>query len=420
LGRIELVAVALGGMVGGGIFSVLGVAVDLVGKAAPLAILVGGIFAFFAAYSYAKLAVYYKDEGATYSFFKKTYPTNPFAASVIGWFVVFGFISTLALYAFTFSSYFLSFFSTHFFMAKEVVAGSIILLFAIVNIVSVEGMGVLEDILVYTKIVILLVISGLFISVGDINNLSPILSSETSILAIFIVASITFVAFEGFQLVIHAYNETQNPDRNVPFAIYTSLGAALFIYLILAIGAMSAIPSEVLISDKEYALAAGAKGIIGNIGQFIVIFGALLATSSAISGTLFGASRLMAVIADDGFLPKVLSKRKNDVIPTYSIMTMSLLAFALILTGGLQTILEFGSITFIIVSMLMAIANFKMRKETKTHGFISVIAIFTLFVGAVLLLYYEATESINNIMYILGIYTLLTIFSYAYARRVKN
>jgi len=69
LGRIELVAVALGGMVGGGIFSILGVAVDLVGKAAPLAILIGGVFAFFASYSYARLAVYYKDEGATYSFF---------------------------------------------------------------------------------------------------------------------------------------------------------------------------------------------------------------------------------------------------------------------------------------------------------------------------------------------------------------
>jgi amino acid transporter len=120
-------------------------------------------------------------------------------------------------------------------MAKEVVAGSIILLFAVVNIVSVKGMGKLEDILVYTKIVLLLVISGIFISVGDINNLSPTLSSETSILSIFIVASITFVAFEGFQLVIHAYNETEDPDRNVPFAIYTSLGIALFIYLIVSL-----------------------------------------------------------------------------------------------------------------------------------------------------------------------------------------
>ena len=59
----------------------------------------------FAAYSYVKLGLYYRDEGATYSFFKRTYPKSHFSASAIGWFIIFGYISTLALYAYPFSSY---------------------------------------------------------------------------------------------------------------------------------------------------------------------------------------------------------------------------------------------------------------------------------------------------------------------------
>ncbi|TNF08028.1 MAG: amino acid permease, partial [Gammaproteobacteria bacterium] len=108
LGIPELIAIALGGMVGGGIFTVLGLSVAMVGPYTPIAICIGGVLAAMAAYSYIKLGVYYRDEGATYSFYKRTYPDSHFAASLIGWWVIFGYISTLALYAYTFASYAIS------------------------------------------------------------------------------------------------------------------------------------------------------------------------------------------------------------------------------------------------------------------------------------------------------------------------
>jgi amino acid transporter len=89
LGFKELLALAIGGMVGGGIFTVLGIAVAMVGSLAPFAIALGGVVAWFAAYSYVKLGVYYKDEGATYSFFKRTYPSSPMAGSFIDWYTIF-------------------------------------------------------------------------------------------------------------------------------------------------------------------------------------------------------------------------------------------------------------------------------------------------------------------------------------------
>jgi len=118
--------------------------------------------------------------------------------------------------------------------------------------------------------------------------------------------------------------------KNIPRAIYSALFLAILIYTIIALGAILAIPFEDIINKQEYALAAGANKTLGQWGTNLVIIGAVLATSSAISGTLFGASRQMSVVAEDGYLPKFLAKRTNN-IPTLSIITMASLAFFLYL-----------------------------------------------------------------------------------------
>ena len=155
LGLPELIAIALGGMVGGGIFTILGISVAMIGAFTPVAIAIGGVIALMAAYSYVKLGVYYKDEGATYSFYKKTFPSSPFAASLIGWWVIFGYISTMALYAYTFASYAISSFEfSENEWARKLVAGGVILIFTLINLWSVKGLGKIEDLMIYSKLVI--------------------------------------------------------------------------------------------------------------------------------------------------------------------------------------------------------------------------------------------------------------------------
>lgn len=423
LGLAELIAVALGGMVGGGIFSILGISVQKIGNATPLAIALGGFLALLAAYSYVKLALYYKDEGATYSFFKKTFPRSHFAASVIGWLVIFGYISTLALYAFTFASYLSSVFpAQHQSLFQKIVAGLVISLFAGVNLLSVKGMGLIEDVLVYTKVVILLFIAGLLAGKGRMDYLTPVFGEEVSVIDILIVASITFVAYEGFQLVIHAYREMKDPQKNISRAIYSAIGIVSGLYISIAVAALFALPKNLIIKHKEFALAAGADKILGHFAFTMVIFGALLATSSAISGTLFGASRLMAVIADDGYLPKLFSRRIKVHIPPYAILVMSLIAFILILSGGLESILEFGSITFIVVSFLMACANLKVKDKTHTKSSYAILAMVGLFAALVMIFYYEFTSNTLQFAIILGLYAVITFLAWLYslARKRRN
>ncbi|HHJ34198.1 MAG TPA: APC family permease [Gammaproteobacteria bacterium] len=403
-------------MVGGGIFTILGISVSMIGVFTPLAIIIGGVIALLAAYSYIKLGIYYKDEGATYSFYKKTFPDSPFAASLIGWWVIFGYISTLALYAYTFASYAISSFSfADIEWIRKLVAGAIILVFTLINIWSVKGMGRIEDLMVYTKLVILVIISAVLIDNGHTSL--PVLlegEKEISVLSILIVASLTFVAYEGFQLVINAVNEMDDPEKNIPGAIYSAMIIAITIYVIISLGAILAIPFEDIIQNEEYALASGAGETIGHWGADLVIVGALLATSSAISGTVFGASRQMAVISHDGYLPGFLARRKNS-IPVHAILTMSSLAFLLVLTGNLQVILEFGSVTFLLVSMLMAYANYRIRHLTHSSVIISVLSMAGLMCGTVLIIYYEVMLQPEQLFFIGGIYITLTAGAWIYS-----
>jgi len=421
LGLPELIAIALGGMIGGGIFTVLGISVAMVGVFAPVAIALGGLIAALAAYSYIKLGVYYKDEGATYSFYKKTFPRSPFAASLIGWWVIFGYISTLALYAYTFASYAISgsSFSDSEWLRK-LIAGAVILGFALVNVWSVKGMGKIEDIMVYSKLLILAVISVVLMSNSE-TTIPTLLhnNGHTSVLSILIVASITFVAYEGFQLVINAVHEMENPEKNIPIAIYSAVFLAVIIYVVISLGAILAIPFAEITENKEYALASGAEAVMGPWGARLIILGAILATSSAISGTLFGASRQVAVIASDGYFPRVFSRRKNG-IPIYAVMGMAALAFILVLAGSLEVILEFGSMTFLLVSLLMAYANFKIRKETGSSTILTVLSIFGLSLGAILIAYYELTTQPQQLVFILSLYILLTFGSWLYSRMNKS
>lgn len=421
LGLAELIAIALGGMVGGGIFTILGISVSMIGNLTPIAIIIGGLIASMAAYSYVKLGLYYRDEGATYSFFKRTYPNSHFSASAIGWFIIFGYISTLALYAYTFSSYAISStdFADNIWIRKSIAIG-VIGIFTLINVWSVNGMGKIEDLMVYTKLILLTIISIVLIQHGTtdfetfIENMT-IDTENASILSILIVASITFVAYEGFQLVINAVNEMTNPEKNIPRAIYAAISLAILIYLVISIGALFAIPTQDIIKNKEYALAAGAGNVLGKIGTNLVILGAILATSSAISGTVFGSSRQMSVIAKDGYFPKWLSIRKNK-IPQNAIIGMALMASILILIGGLELILEFGSITFLLVSLLMAIANYKIRDKTNSSSFLTVFSILGLSVGGILILYYEFSTKWEQMMVIIVLYIILGLGAWIYSK----
>jgi len=98
---------------------------------------------------------------------------------------------------------------------------------------------------------------------------------------------------------------------------------------------------------------------------------------------------------------------------------MASLAFLLILAGGLELILEFGSVTFLLVSLLMAYANYKIHNLTHSSRTLTIFAIIGLMVGTILIFYYEFSRQLEQMLFIAAIYILLTLVSWFYSKTKK-
>ncbi len=363
LGLKELVATGIGSMIGGGIFSVMGLANGIAGHATVLVFVLGGVIALFAGYNYARLALAYREDGASYTYLKHAFPRQGWIASLVGWSVIVGYIGTLALYAYTFGSYGAAMlgYPDHF-LVRTLLAFGILTLFVMINLGGVREAGVSEDLIVLFKVAIMMTLGIIGLFYIEPAHFKPLFDKGgTSVL---LSGALVFVAFEGFQLITNAVVETEDPERNTPLSIYLSIVIVTLIYVTLAISVMGILDYDEIQAAREYAIAEALSPIFGKWGFVLASLAALLATSSAINGTLFGASRMLADIARDGILPTVLARRNRRMIPYYSLLLMFLLSGIFVLFGALESIVAFSSMTFLLVSIAVGIANLVLYRET--------------------------------------------------------
>lgn len=408
LGIKELIAIGVGGMMGGGIFSVLGLAVGITGNATPIAFLLGGLLALAAGYSYIKLALAYRGDGASFTYLEHAFPRYPFIGIITGWTVIIGYIGTLALYAFTFGAYGSELLGVVTAEVRQILSVAVILFFMAINLNGVRASGTTEDVIVYSKIILmgLLGVAGLA-SVRS-EELTPLI--DRGYLSVFMAGALIFVAYEGFQLITNVVCETDDPIKNIPRGIYGSIAIVVIIYVLLSTVAIGSLPEEQLVASKEYALAVAVEPALGNAGRILISLAALMATSSAINATLLGASSMMAVMATEHALPKPFAFRNHTSAPWMAIVTMSVLTVVFTYFGGLELIAAFSSMTFLLVSLGVSLSNFKLRKKTDSNTLLAVFGSALLLVTLTTLVFYLYKHSPIELGWILVIYfTVMTI-----------
>ncbi|MFT7004779.1 MAG: amino acid transporter [Sulfurimonas sp.] len=407
LGLKELIAIGVGGMLGGGIFSVMGLAVGITGNATPIAFLLGGLLAIIMGYSYVKLAIAFHNDGASFTYLENAFPNHKFIGSITGWTVIVGYISTMALYAFTFGAYGSQLLGDMHDSTRQILSVSIILFFMMVNLVGTKALGKTEDIIVYVKIVLLGILAFVGMQSIERENLTPVF--DHGFVSIFMAAALIFVAFEGFQLITNGVCETKNPKQNITRGIYGSIVIVTIIYVILSIVAIGSQSQEELIAAKECALAVALEPSMGNTGRILVSIAALLATASAINATMFGASRMMAEMAVEHEMPKAFSFRNKKEVPWIAVVVVSILTLFFTYFGGLELIASFSSLTFLLVSLAVNIANYKLRKKTNANPYYIILGVILISFTICTLLYYLATNSIFELIWIVCIYVSIIL-----------
>ena len=120
---------------------------------------------------------------------------------------------------------------------------------------------------------------------------------------------ITFLAYEGFELIANAAKDTRDPGKTLPRAFYSAVLFVIVLCVLVAVVTVGNLPLQEIVDPKDYALAAAAKPLMGGAGFTLIAIAALLSTASAINATLYGAARLSYIIAREGELPDVLEER---------------------------------------------------------------------------------------------------------------
>ena len=370
LSYLEVTAIGVGGMVGGGIFAVLGLSVQLTKGGAPVAFLIAGIVALVTSYSYAQLSVTYPSQGGTVAFLDRAFGPG-ILTGTINILLWISYIVMLSLYAYAFGSYGASFFpaDSQLLWKHILITGSIVAITGL-NLLNARMIGEAEDWIVLLKLVILF----LFIVVGiwgvDSTRLLP--QAWSSPVHLVAGGMIIFLAYEGFELIANTAQDVRDAEKTLPRAFYSSIGFVILLYILVAIVTVGTLPVENIVHAKDYALAEAARPSLGQTGFTLIAIAAMLSTSSAINATVYGAARLSYVIAKDGELPAEL-ERKTWGKPIEGLLITSGVTVLIANLVDLSSISTMGSAGFLLIFAAVNSANVVLAANTKSKRSISLL-----------------------------------------------
>ncbi len=372
LGYWEAAAIGVGGMVGGGIFAVLGLSVQLARGGAPIAFLIAGIVALVTSYSYTHLSVAFPSQGGTVAFLDRAFGSGVLTggANILLWI---SYIVMLSLYAYAFGSYGSSLFpsGSQNLWKHLLITGSIISITGL-NLLNAKLIGEAEDWIVLIKLAILL----LFIAVGiwgvDWGSLAPAAWSAPGNLVAG--GMIIFLAYEGFELIANTAHDVRDPQRTLPRAFYSAVGFVIVLYFLVALVAVGTLPVDRIVAAKDYALAEAARPFLGRTGFILIAVAAMLSTASAINATVYGAARLSYVIAKDGELPSML-ERKAWGEPIEGLLITSTLTLLIANLADLSSMSTMGSSGFLLIFAAVNGANFILADDTKSRKWLSLLGV---------------------------------------------
>ena len=368
LNLAEVVAIGIGGMIGGGIFAVLGLAIAQAGHAVPLTLGIGGAIALLTGLSYAHLGLAFRGDGGSFTYIEQAFE-RPGLAAIAGWLLVAGYVGTLALYATAFGAYGETLFDGSGTPGAISAGLSALVLvgFLVINLGGAKTSGATELAVVAVKLAILAAFAAAGLYTVKASHFEPVF--DHGVMAPIAAAALIFVAYEGFELIPNAIDEMQNPQRNLRRALIIAIVLTSAIYVTVALAALGNLTGAQIQHDQEYVLAVAARPTMGQFGFVLIGIAALLSTASAINATLFGSARLAMVMASEHALPKVFSLRERiRPVPWVALLVLTAASLAFALAAPLAVISTFASATFLLIFFAINLSAWRLRRRIGLAG----------------------------------------------------
>jgi len=385
----DSVMIGVASMIGGAIFVLVGPGMAEAGSALMVAFLLNGIITLFTALTYAELGSAFPATGGGYKWVREGLPRPN--AYISGWMAWFGHTIAGSLYAVAFGSFFAHLLKTSGvigddvgFPVDKIFAAIAIIIFTFVNVRGSSDTGKVGNAITFTQLGIIgilvtaAIVAMMFANPNWSDNYIDFLPYGAAGLAL--AMGLTFIAFEGYEIISQAGDEIKNPKKNIPKAILISLGIVVSVYILFTFVFIGGLNESVIgMPAWEFIGSFGELGIIESaeyflpFGALIVLAGGLVSTLSALNATTFAASRVSFAMGTQYNLPHVFSKIHSKYkTPFVSTIISGVIMMILALSMDLTAIAFAASVMFLFLFTQVNLASITIRRlyaTTVEYGF---------------------------------------------------
>lgn len=371
LGLFDITMIGIGAMIGAGIFVLMGAAKEVAGSAAVVALVLNGFVTFITAMTYAELGSCFPQAGGVYIWAREGLP--PPAGFLSGWMSWTAAMIACSLYAVGFGGFVayllgpeqLAVLNTDFFITTKVIAILIVIFFTFINYWGAQTTGRAEGIITMSKIFVL----GTFVIAGVVQFIrDPSLASDFAdefftggFGTVFLAMGLTFVAFEGYEIIAQSGEEVKNPKKNIPRAIFVSIIVAVTLYVFVF---YIAYPKLVCTDGSETCMLIAGQDLLGFFGFMLMVVGGLLSTTSALNATIYSSSRVSFAMGRDKVVPTSLGKvNESRRTPANAVILSGLFVILMALLPAIEILAAAAGIMFLLLFMIANACLITLRKK---------------------------------------------------------
>jgi len=386
LSLLDATMIGMGAMIGAGIFVLTGLAAEIAGPAAIVVFGLNGVVTAFTGLSYAELAASIPKSGGGYAFVREVF--DDLSSFLMGWMLWFAYMIAGGLYALGFAPNFLELLHVYGVVAPPGEVGAIavpllevgvppavalafvaVLGLVALNAVSTAASGSVETIFTITKVTILVVFVGFGIAspMFSTAEFQPLFSNGPS--AVLPAMGLTFIAFEGYDLITTVTEEVENPRENIPKAIFVSLAATVVVYLAVVLVAIGTLGADGLAAAGEAGIARAATEFMpGNLpiiqnGGAVIVFGAVFSTLTALNAVVIASSRVaFSMGREEQLLPSFGRIHHRYGTPFVAIIASAVVMLSSVLLPT-QSAGNMSSLFFLLSFIVVNGAVIRLRRE---------------------------------------------------------
>ena len=400
LGLLSICLLGVNAIVGTGIFLLPGKAAKLVGVSSIGVILFDAVLVILIALCFAEAGGLFKKNGGPYVYAKEAF--GEFVGFEVGFMKWAIMVIAWAAMAVGFPTALGSVFpleETPFW--RSVIAVAILLFLGLMNIAGVRISKIVNNVITIGKLVplIFFILLGIFFIKGD--NFQPMQSVGALTTTSFGAAALLiFYAFTGFESIAVAAEDMDKPEKNVPLAIVLVITGVSVFYILIQVVAIGILGDGLTASEAPVADAA-AK-FLGPVAKAVVTTGTLVSIGGINVASSFLAPRSAVALADDGFLPKFVTKRNKKDVPYISVILTTALTALVCLTGSFSKLAAISVVSRFAqyIPTCLAILVFRKRGMKGSFRIPGVYVVSFLAVGISLWLLYNS--SWDKILFGLG------------------